>query len=52
MRPERREAGEPQGQAPLLRAGVHATLPLVEASRAHSRLAARETFGKVVLVPA
>jgi NADPH:quinone reductase-like Zn-dependent oxidoreductase len=31
---------------------VHASLPLCDASRAHGLLAAREAFGKVVLVPA
>lgn len=30
---------------------IHATLPLVEAGAAHELLAAREVFGKVVLVP-
>jgi hypothetical protein len=30
---------------------IHATLPVVEASRAHAMLAGREAFGKLVLVP-
>lgn len=34
----------------VLRPVIHATLPLVEAARAHALLAAREAFGKV-LVP-
>jgi NADPH:quinone reductase-like Zn-dependent oxidoreductase len=38
--------------AGLFRPVVHASLPLVEAPRAHALLAAREAFGKVVLVPA
>lgn len=36
----------------VFRPVIHATLPLVEAARAHEILAAREAFGKVVLVPA
>jgi NADPH:quinone reductase-like Zn-dependent oxidoreductase len=31
---------------------IHAVLPLVEAASAHERLAGREVFGKLVLVPA
>lgn len=38
--------------AGVFRPVIHATLPLVEAPRAHALLAAREAFGKVVLVPA
>jgi len=38
--------------AGVFRPVLHATLPLVDASRAHALLAAREAFGKVVLVPA
>lgn len=36
----------------VFRPVIHATLPLVEASRAHAMLSAREAFGKLVLVPA
>jgi len=36
----------------VLRPVIHATLPLVEAARAHALLAAREAFGKLILVPA
>jgi NADPH:quinone reductase-like Zn-dependent oxidoreductase len=35
----------------VFRPVIHATLPLVEAPRAHTRLAAREAFGKLILVP-
>jgi NADPH:quinone reductase-like Zn-dependent oxidoreductase len=37
--------------AGVFRPIIHATLPLVEASRAHTQLAAREAFGKLILVP-
>ena len=36
----------------VLRPVIHATIPLVEAARAHATLAGREAFGKLILVPA
>jgi NADPH:quinone reductase-like Zn-dependent oxidoreductase len=36
----------------VFRPVVHATLPLWDAARAHDLLAARQAFGKVILVPA